>query len=85
MNSSNRLRSDGRKPKRSKKRKNSENTTRNTVVNFDSTGTPVDLLGGGEHFTDCPALRVNTYETNHPMDAMIESVEKNELTRPTVR
>ena len=80
VSTSNRLRS----PKSSKKKKNRKSTTRSTVVDFDTQGTPVDLLGGGEHFNECPPRRLDEIETNHPMDDMIKIVELNKLTRPTV-
>ena len=85
VNCSSRLRSPGRKPKSQKKKGRRENGKRSQLVDFDTQGIPVSLLGGGEHFTDCPA-RPNTDDntTNHPMDQMLGLIEANELTRPTV-
>ena len=54
------------------------------MVNFDTKGTPVDLLGGGENFAECPPRHLDEIQTNHPTDEMIKIVEKNKLTRPTV-
>ena len=83
VNSSTRLRS----PKRSKKKKKkrAEVTTRPTVVNFDSTGIPVELLGGGEHFEGCPPRRLEVNDENHPMDDMIRIIQRENLIRPTVK
>ena len=83
VNSSTRLRS----PKRSKKKKKkrAEVTTRPTVVNFDSTGIPVELLGGGEHFEGCPPRRLEVNDENHPMDEMIRIIQRENLIRPTVK
>ena len=68
-----------------KEKKKGDKTRRDAVVDLDSTGTPYSLLGGGEHFTDCPQHEPDESITNHPMDGMIELVRVNELTRPTVK
>ena len=80
VNTSDRLRS----PKHSREKKNRKSTKWSTVVNFDTKGTPVDLLGGGENFAECPPRHLDEIQTNHPTDEMIKIVEKNKLTRPTV-
>ena len=67
-----------RLPKGSKKKRNSrKSTVPSRVVNLDSKGTPVDLLGGGEHFNECPPRHLDEIQTNHPTDEMIKIVEKN--------
>jgi hypothetical protein len=85
VKSSTRLRSNTKKPKRQKKKKKKRNK-RCKVVDLDSEGTPQDLLGGGEHFTDCPArpTQQELAGTNYAMDIMLRSVAEQELTRPTV-
>ena len=55
------------------------------MIDLDLNGIPVSLLGGGEHFNDCPARpQQENNITNHPMDKMLLLVEANDLTRPTV-
>ena len=55
------------------------------MVNLDSKGTPVDLLGGGEHFAECPPRRLDEIATNFPMDKMMKIIKDKELTRPVVK
>ena len=75
-----------RLPKRSKKKRNSrKSTVPSRVVNLDSKGTPVDLLGGGEHFNECPPRRLDEIATNFPMDKMMKIIKDKELTRPVVK
>jgi len=82
---SRRLRSPSRRvPKSQKKDRNKKERTR--VVDLDESGSPVDLLSGGEHFNDCPPRPVyDENETDFAMDKMLRMVKDNELTRPTVR
>ena len=72
-------------PKRRTKNKCRTITTpRNTVVNLNENGIPVDLLGGGEHFAECPPRPMYPLDVYHPMDDMITIVKENKLIRPTV-
>ena len=71
-------------PKCSKKKRCRKPTTWSTVVNFDNNSTPVDLLGGGEHFAECPPRCLDEIATNHTMDKLMKIIESNKLTRPIV-
>ena len=53
-------------------------------MNLDDNGIPVDLLGGGEHFAECPPRKILPFDANNPMDEMITVVKENKLIRPTV-
>ena len=84
-NCSRSLRSHASKPKSQKKKKKRNKKRETRVVDFDLEGTPVGLLGGGEHFTDCPKRPIlEDNSTNYAMDKMLRLVVQNNLTRPTV-
>ena len=65
----------------------------NSIMSYDvvaineQSGRPDDIMDGGEHFNDCGSLlpRTNHQPTDTPMDAMFESVKKQELRRPPVK
>ena len=87
VKNSRRLRSVRNRPKSKKKRKErtGEIKKSHAVVELDTNGAPSSLLGGGEHFNECPRRVVDENETtNHPLDDMLHIVRVNELTRPTV-
>jgi hypothetical protein len=82
VKASDKVRLPKRSTKRKKKKKNT--TVSSTVVNLDTNGTPTDLLGGGEHFNECPPRPVNDILTNCPMDRMIQEVDRQKIYRPAV-
>jgi hypothetical protein len=47
---------------------------------------PTNMIGGGEHFNDCPRQRVNDNDDDKcPMDKMYETIVANGLSRPLVK
>ncbi len=60
-----------------------DTTIKNEMVSFSTQGQPTDLIGGNNHFIDCPPSRKPTsYGT--PMDAMVDSIASQQLLRPLV-
>jgi hypothetical protein len=54
----------------------------NRIVTFNNQGAPCELLGGGDHFDDCPHSRRWRDRTVTPMDVMVQSIENQQLLRP---
>lgn len=55
----------------------------NKVVTFTADSLANDLVGGGKHFNECPPCPVIDNSEYTPMDEMYDSVQLQELVRPT--
>lgn len=82
VKASNKLRE--REKKKNKNRNSRNPTVPSTVVNLDNNGVPTDLLGGGEHFRECPPRQLESMNTTYPMDVMMNVIETKGLKRPIV-
>jgi hypothetical protein len=58
----------------------------NQLVTVTQEGGPSDLVGGGEHFNECPRTRADDRNrtTLTPQDIMVESIKEQGLLRPLV-